>query len=499
MFLFIEISYDELGENKVSKLVGLEPKEPLRFFEELCMIPHGSGNTKAISDYCVSFAEERNLQVIQDDWNNIIIIKEATSGYENEEAVIIQGHLDMVCEKTEDSDFDFLQDSLELETDGEWIWAKNTTLGGDDGIAIAMALAVLDSKKLSHPRIEAVFTVDEEIGLLGAAAIDLSMLTGKKLINIDSEDDTQILTSCAGGIFLEGTIPVSHVTSVGVEYELTLKGLLGGHSGAEIHKGRGNSNVLMGRILFAVSEVVDIVTVNGGNAHNVIPSQTIARVVVSKGYEQAMLKKLAAVIKEIQKEYVIADGGVYLEFKAMDSEIANDVAVLDEKSKMILVNTLMNLPNGIQSMSMAIPGLVETSLNLGVLSMTAEHILLKYNIRSSVESAKYYLGNRTVAMIEMMGGTGQINGDYPGWEYLVYSPLREQVVKVYTKVFGKEPIIGAIHAGLECGLFASKIEDLDCVSIGPNLMEIHSVNERMEVSSAEKIWKLLIMVLEQKG
>ncbi len=480
----------------MNKLVGLEPKEPLKFFEELCMIPHGSGNTRAISDYCVSFAKERNLEVIQDEWNNIIIIKKATAGYENEEPVIIQGHLDMVCEKTEDSDFDFQTDSLELETDGEWIWAKNTTLGGDDGIAIAMALAVLDSKELSHPKIEAVFTVDEEIGLLGAAAIDLSMLTGKKLINIDSEDDTQILTSCAGGIFLEGTIPVCRMSSTGVEYELALKGLLGGHSGAEIHKGRGNSNVLMGRILFAVSDIIDITTVNGGNAHNVIPSQTVAHVVVSKEHEQAMLEKLAVVIEEIQKEYAISDSGMYLDIKAMDNEIKSDV--LDEKSKMVLVNALMNLPNGIQSMSMAIPDLVETSLNLGVLSVTAEHTSLKYNIRSSVESAKYYLGNRTVAMIEMMGGTGQINGDYPGWEYLADSPLREQVVKVYTKVFGKEPIIGAIHAGLECGLFASKIKNLDCVSIGPNLMEIHSVNERMEVASAEKIWKLLIGVLDQK-
>ncbi len=479
----------------MNKLNGLEPKAPLHFFEEICKIPHGSSNTKGISDYCVAFAKERNLEVIQDEWNNIIITKEATAGYEKEAGIILQGHLDMVCEKVAGSDFDFLHDSLELESDGEWIWAKGTTLGGDDGIAVAMALAVLDSDEIAHPKLEVILTVDEEIGLLGAAAIDLSTITGKKLINIDSEDDSQILTSCAGGQFLEVNVPLKYELNHGKEYRLELKGLLGGHSGAEIHKERGNANVLMGRILLAIREVADIVEIQGGNAHNVIPSQCIAVVKVDAAMEDNMKGLLEGVIKNIQSEYHISDGGVYLDVVACGSSKRD---VLDKRTKEVVVNALINLPNGIQHMSSAISGLVETSLNLGVLAMSQQNMILKYNIRSSVESAKEYLSARLVAMVEMMGGNAEIHGDYPGWEYRVDSELRDTVVKVYTKVMGKEPVIGAIHAGLECGLLCSKIEDLDCVSIGPNLEEIHSFNERMEVSSVERIWKLLLGVLEIK-
>lgn len=477
----------------MDKLIGLEPKEPLYFFEELCKIPHGSGNTKAISDYCVAFARERNLEVIQDEWNNIIITKEATPGYEMEDAMILQGHLDMVCEKTLESNFDFLKEGLHLETDGKWIWAKDTTLGGDDGIAIAMSLAVLDSKEISHPKIEAVFTVDEEIGLIGAAAIDLSSLTGKRMINIDSEDDGHILTSCAGGVILTGYLPMEYRQMGGMEYKIELKGLLGGHSGAEIHKERGNSNVLMGRILYVISEDVEVIDIYGGNAHNVIPSHTTAIVKVT---DTQVLEKLKQVIAELQDEYSLSDGGMYLNITALEER---ESMVLDTDSKMALLNALMNLPNGIQSMSSAIPELVETSLNMGKLTIEDHKVVMKYNIRSSKESAKAYLKNRTVAMFEYMGGYAKISGDYPGWDYKVDSPLREAAVKVYTKCFGKDPRIAAIHAGLECGLFGSKIEGLDCISIGPNLLEIHSFNEKMEISSVERIWKLLLGILELKN
>lgn len=477
------------------KLSGLEPKEPLRYFEEISAIPHGSRNTKAISDYCVKFANDHGLEVIQDECNNIIITKEATTGYEEEEAIILQGHLDMVCEKTEDSDFDFLNDGLELETDGEWIWAKDTTLGGDDGIAIAMSLAVLGSDNISHPKIEAVFTVDEEIGLLGASAIDLSSLTGKKLINIDSENDSQILTSCAGGIFLEGNIPLEFKVNKEVEYIIEVKGLLGGHSGAEIHKERGNSNQIMGRILFAVSDYIAISDVHGGNAHNVIPSNTSAIVKVSSDNEERMNTQLQLVITEIKDELVLSDPEIYVKIKRNG---VTDKKVISNKSQQILLNALMNIPNGVQKMSMAIPGLVETSLNMGVLLIANNKLVLKYNIRSSKESSKHYLGARIVEFIDLLGGETTVNGEYPGWEYRIESPLRESAMKVYKEIFGKEPEIAAIHAGLECGIFASKIQDLDCISIGPNMKEIHSFNERMQVESTERIWKLLLGILEEK-
>ncbi|MFI3170989.1 MAG: aminoacyl-histidine dipeptidase [Eubacteriales bacterium] len=479
----------------MSVLGQFEPKQAMMYFEELCKIPHGSRNTKQISDYCVNFANERGLSVIQDDLNNIIITKEATPGYEEVGTVILQGHLDMVCEKVEGSDFDFETDGLILETDGVWVWARDTSLGGDDGIAVAMALAILDSKDIPHPRLEAVFTVDEEIGLLGAKDMDLSSLQGKKLINIDCEDDTQVLTSCAGGTFIEGNIPVSFEEVSGIGYTIAVKGLLGGHSGAEIHKGRGNANLLMGRVLYAVRSLIEVSDVHGGNADNVIPSFTAASILVDEKNEAQMLKQLAEVEVEIKNEYVLSDPDVYV---AVTKGAVETSRVLVPSSKVILLNALMNLPNGIYAMSAAIPGLVETSTNMGIFAMKNDSLVMNYNVRSSVETAKRHLADRTIAMIEMMGGSISEAGDYPGWQYRIDSPLREMVVKVYTKTLGKEPIVGAVHAGLECGIFASKIEDLDCVSIGPNLNDIHSTNEKMEIASAERIWKLLLGILAEK-
>ena len=473
-------------------LAGYEPKEPLSFFEELCAIPHGSANTKAISDYCVKFAEDRQLACIQDADNNVIITKEATAGYEEKDTIIIQGHLDMVCEKVAGSDFDFMTDGLILEVNDGWISAQGTTLGGDDGIAIAIALAILDAKDIPHPKIEAVFTVDEETGLLGAKSIDLSSLTGHKLINIDAEDDSQIITSCAGATFLECHIPVEYVKAQGIEYIIELKGLLGGHSGAEIHKGRGSSNILMGRTLYYLKDFVEVSDVHGGNADNVIPNYTTAVVVVQKENETAMLEKLAQIEADMREEYVITDPGLCIVATAKG---VTETEVVDAKGKVALLNALMNLPNGIQAMSSSIPGLVETSTNMGVFVIKDGVMTLNYNVRSSIESAKRYLADRTIAMVEALGGTVDEHGDYPGWAYRIDSSLRDTVVKVYTKINGKEPEVGAVHAGLECGLFTKKIDDLDCVSIGPNLIDIHSVNERMEIASVERTWKLVLGVL----
>lgn len=476
-------------------LSGYEPKAPLRFFEELCAIPHGSKNTKAISEYCVQFAKKRGLDVIQDDMNNVIITKKATPGYENEVGIIIQGHLDMVCVKTVDSNIDFMQDGLVLETDGSILWAKDTSLGGDDGIAIAMALAVLDADDIKHPQIEAIFTVDEEIGLLGAQYIDLSSITGKRLINIDSEDDSQILTSCAGGTFIEGVIPVKRVAYTGVEAILELKGLQGGHSGAEIHKERGNSNALMGRVLYHLKDLIEICEVNGGTATNVIPSRTVSTILFHKSNAEVVQQNLQDIVEVLKKEYIIAEPNISLTL-TINSE--NTRAVIDEESKRFLLNALMNLPNGVQARSLAIADLVETSLNLGIFNTMEDRMVLNYSIRSSVESAKEYLVERISVMVELMSGSTEVKGDYPGWEYRLDSPLRDSMIKVYTDLFGKEPIIAAIHAGLECGLFSAKIEDLDCVSIGPNLHDIHSVNERMELASVSRIWDLLLGVLKMK-
>lgn len=481
----------------MSVLEQYEPKEPLRYFEKLCSIPHGSRNTKKISDYCMEFAKERGLEAFQDKMNNVIIIKEATEGYENTDPIIIQGHLDMVCEKTQESTVDFEKDGLELETDGKYLWAKGTTLGGDDGIAVAYALAILDSKDIVHPRIEAVFTVDEEIGLLGAQGVDLSPLKGKRLLNIDSEQEGTVLTSCAGGLTLESSIPLEREEQSGVEYEIVLTGMVGGHSGAEIDKGQGNSNVLMGRILHMVSTQmqVGVLSAEGGSKDNAIPRHTAATVLVADEDSTKLEEYLSDLSDELQKEYTPADAGMHIEFRKVGEATK---LVLTEHSAQVVYNALMNLPNGIQTMSKDIPGLVETSLNMGVMRLKEETLEMTQSIRSSKESAKKYLTQRCKAMIDLLGGTSVEQGNYPGWAYKADSKLRELFVKVYTEQYGEPPKVEAIHAGLECGLFSDKIEDLDCISIGPNIYDIHTYEERLDLESTKRTWDVILGILAEK-
>ncbi len=475
----------------------LEPKEVLKFFYEICSIPHGSNNMKPISDYCAIFAKERGLEVVQDEWFNIIITKEATNGYEDEKPVIIQGHLDMVCEKEEGFTFDFLTEGLQLESDGEHLWAKGTTLGGDDGVAVAMALAVLDSKTIKHPKIEAVFTVDEEIGLVGASHIDLSNLQGKTMINIDSSDEGIITTSCAGGSYIKGDIPVRTIEGSGIKHQLVIKGLVGGHSGCDIHRGRGNSNQLMGRVLYALNNAIDLnlIFVNGGKKDNVIPNYTTAEIIVSDKDEAILKSTVAKMNKELQLEYLSSDSELEVECVGVEGN-TNQVMTKDSLQKLLTV--LLNFPNGIQQMSGAINGLVETSLNMGVLTADKNSIHIQYGIRSSVESAKDFLVERMKFAITSIGGTCEIGASYPGWAFQKESPLRDKVVKIYTSQYGEAPEVSAIHAGLECGIFASKINGLDCVAIGPTLHDIHSPKEKLDIKSLERTWKLLIGVLEDK-
>lgn len=474
-----------------------EPKEPLRYFEKLCSIPHGSRNTKKISDYCMAFAKEHELEAYQDELNNVIIIKEATEGYENTDPIIIQGHLDMVCEKTQESTIDFEKDGLELETDGKYLWAKGTTLGGDDGIAVAYALAILDSDDIPHPRVEAVFTVDEEIGLLGAQGIDLSPLKGKRLLNIDSEQEGTVLTSCAGGLTLESSIPLEREEKSGVEYEIVLTGMVGGHSGAEIDKGQGNSNVLMGRILHTASTQMQIgvLSAEGGSKDNAIPRHTVATVLVAAEDSTKLETCLVNLSDELQKEYTPADAGMHIEFRKVGEATKQ---VLTQRSAQVVYNALMNLPNGIQTMSKDIQGLVETSLNMGVMRLKEETLEMSQSIRSSKESAKRYLTQRCKAQIDLLGGTAVEQGSYPGWAYKADSKLRDLFVKVYTEQYGEPPKVEAIHAGLECGLFSDKIEDLDCISIGPNIHDIHTYEERLDLESTKRTWDVILGILAEK-
>ncbi len=472
----------------------LQPKEVFHFFEEISRVPHGTFDTKRISDYCVAFAKERGLAYIQDETNNVIISKPGTEGYENSEPVILQGHMDMVCEKRPESTHDFKKDPLQLYVEDGYVKAKDTTLGGDDGIAVAMALAILDSKDIPHPPIEAVFTVDEEIGMGGAENIDLSVLKGKKLINIDSEAEGILTVGCAGGFGYNTEIPVSRKTSDGEKIQIHIHGLLGGHSGAEIHKQRGNAHKMMGRLLNHVASQVDVnlIGIEGGTKNNVISSDCTAQILVAK----EDVKKVTGLIvglKEIwNKEFLGKEPGLKVD---VDEESAIQVSVMDAESTKRVITYFVICPNGVQCYDRELDGLVETSLNLGIVETTENAVKLESLVRSSMESKKADMKEVLDTCAQAVGAKGSAQGGYPAWEYKVDSQLRKVMVETFVEQYGKEPVVSTIHAGLECGLFLGKKPDLDCVSIGPDLLDIHSFNEKLDIASTQRTWEYVKAIL----
>lgn len=474
-------------------LKNLEPQSVFRFFEDLCTIPHGSGNTKAISDYLAAFAKERGLEHYQDELNNVIIIAPATPGYEAAAPVIIQGHMDMVCEKAPGCTKDMAVDGLDLAVEGDTIFARGTTLGGDDGIAVAMALAVIDDKSIAHPRIEAVITVDEETGMDGAFGIDLSPLKGKALINIDSEEEGIFTVGCAGGAHVECHIPAAREGFAGTTLDIAIEGLLGGHSGAEIDKGRANANMLMGRLLYALGKKAEyrLVSVHGGLKDNAIPTASYACIVTAD--EAAVRIVCAEMQQSFLSEYAVTDKGI-----SVSVTVASPAAAaMDKAGTERAVCFLTCAPNGIEAMSADIAGLVQTSLNLGILTSDERGICASFSVRSSVASQKEMLIDRLRCLTEQLGGSVELSGDYPGWAYRQDSPLRELMAEVFTEQYGHAPTIAAIHAGLECGLFLDKKPDLDCVSIGPDIDEIHTFREKLHIASTQRTWALLVETLRR--
>ncbi len=499
----------------MSVLKEFKPAEVWKYFEKICEIPHGSSNTKMISDYCVEFAKEHNLRYIQDKSNNVIIFKDGTTGYENSQPVIIQGHLDMVCEKENDCLIDMEKEGLELIVDGDMLKAVKTTLGGDDGIAIAYALAILDSTDITHPPIEAVFTVDEEIGMLGAADIDCSELKGNIMLNLDSEDEGHLLVSCAGGATATCHVPVRYETvsdvNVNKIMKLTITGLNGGHSGVEIDKERANANRIMGRVLDAINVKYGcrIISAAGGLKDNAIPRECVAEIVISdKDFDK--IDSLVAEYNDILKnEYKNTDKDITVLFKTNnDSNIksindsdnsGNNVEVMDTDSTKKVIAALVNLPGGIQRMSTDIKGLVQTSLNMGILKTVKDNseVSMSFSVRSSIGSEKQELIDRMDCLMRVLGGSVTCVGEYPAWEYKKDSTLRNLMIDIYKEQYGEEPIVEAIHAGVECGLFAGKIKDLDCVSFGPDILDIHTTSERMSISSVERTWKYILEILKR--
>ncbi|MGN0264700.1 MAG: aminoacyl-histidine dipeptidase [Oliverpabstia sp.] len=477
-------------------LSALKPEKVFYYFEEICGIPHGSGNTKEISDYLVKFASERNLKYYQDDSNNVVIYKEASEGYEDAPVTILQGHCDMVAEKTEESAHDFEKDGLKLLIEGDDITADGTTLGGDDGIAVAYMLAVLDDDSLRHPALECVITTDEEIGLLGAKALDTSVLKGKYLINLDSEEEGYLWISCAGGLRGNSRIPVNITEAEGMVAEVVIDGLTGGHSGAEIDKIRANANKLMGRYLYELSKITafTISGLEGGTKDNAITRKASAMLVIDPDCEEEVKAFSGNFQENLRREYSGTDAGITVSVKMKGIDT---IAAVDMTSREKIIFFLMNVPYGIEKMSGEIEGLVETSNNIGILKLEEDALYASCGVRSSFGSAKLHVSDQICYLTEFLGGEYHTHGDYPAWEYKKDSRLREIMSEVYKNMFNKEPVVKAIHAGLECGLFYDSIPGLDCVSFGPNMKDIHTTEEKLSISSTARMWDYLVKVLEE--
>lgn len=470
--------------------LNINENKVFEYFSEICTIPHGSGNMKEIAAYCENFAQKHSLKYIRDNADNLIIYKNGCLGLENAEPIILQGHLDMVCQCDQNAVIDFEKDGLSIFRDGDFIKAKGTTLGGDNGIAVAYILTILSSNDIPHPPIEAIFTTDEEIGLLGANALDTSVLKSKMMINLDSETDDVLTVSCAGGQDTVLTLPLTTKEKRGTAITITIEGLLGGHSGVEIDKGRVNANILMGRILNHLSTYdFDIISINGGTKRNAIPNSCVATILV--GNAEPILRELENYSQILYLELKSRESGLSINYKTKEST----ATCLCDNSKQKLLDLLNIVPNGIIEMSNEIKGLVETSLNLGVLETSENAVSLAFALRSNKKTAMDYLENRLVSIAKIVGATSETSGFYPPWEYKENSPLREIYKKCYKEQNGTEIKVEAIHAGLECAVFSSTIKDLDCISVGPNMFDVHTSKEKLSICSTVKTFNLLLKVL----
>ncbi len=481
------------------EIAGRMPEKVFEYFKALSDIPRGSGNTKAVSDYCADFARARGLFYRQDEADNIVIVKEASDGYETAPTVMLQGHLDMVCGKEAGVRHDFERDPIRLAADGDYICAEGTTLGGDDGIAVAYALAILDSDEIAHPRLECVFTSDEEIGMLGANALDMDGLRARYLLNLDSEEEGSFLAGCAGGVRYDVELPLLWKVAGGVPVRIQLIGLTGGHSGVDIHRGRANANLLMGRLLWELSQELPdmrLLSARGGSQDNAIPRNSELHLLVKRQDLDCLKSKVKEWEDIFCSEYRVTDPELRLLLEADEKETSLPAVIPEDMERICFF--LLNTPNGVQAMSQELPELVETSLNLGILSLTeTDGFSASYLVRSSSSSRKRALCQRLELFIKFSGGFFHTSGDYPEWEFRPESPLRRLLCRVYKEQYGKEARVETIHAGVECGLFFAGIPGIDAVSMGPDILDIHTPKERLSISSVDRVWKFLIEVLKQ--
>lgn len=480
----------------MSTLGNIEPADVFKFFGDISMIPRESGNIKSISDYLVSYARNKGLYVRQDAVGNVIIKKPATAGREMDAGVIIQGHMDMVAEKKPESKHNFKTDGLELYVEDGYVKAKDTTLGGDDGIAIAYALAILDSDTISHPALEAIFTVNEETGMDGARELDMFDIDGKYMLNIDSEDEGIFTAGCAGGAKVRANISYRTILTEGNYCVVKVSGLIGGHSGIEIDKERANANVIMARVLKRMIDkcFVECISIRGGNMDNAIPRECSAELLISDDNLQDAISVVNNMNDILKKEFSVTDKDINVSI-TVEKKCSNTVMVPEDFRSIIFF--LSTAPNGVQHMNMDIKGLVETSLNLGILYTEDNCTTAVFAVRSSVESRKQCLVEKLEILAENAGGFTEVRGVYPAWEYKKNSYLRDTAVETYREMYGKEPCVDIIHAGLECGFINEKKPEIDIISLGPDLCDIHTTEEKMSIESVARVYKFILELLKK--
>ncbi|MDO5717733.1 MAG: aminoacyl-histidine dipeptidase [Tissierellia bacterium] len=472
--------------------LDIKPVEVFKWFEEISKIPRCSGDEKRISDFLVDFARERELEWIQDEELNIVIKKSGSSGYENSDAVIIQGHMDMVCEKSADSKHDFSKDPIKLIFEGDDLRADKTTLGADNGIAVAYGLAVLDSDNLKHPPIELLVTTNEETGMDGAAGVNGDNLSGKTLLNIDSEEEGVFLVSCAGGANNLISFKVDSVKNSDQGYRIKIRGLKGGHSGMEIINQRANAIKILARILYELKSNIDfrLSYIDGGSKHNAIPNYAEA-IVATKDAEK-LNEIIDYMILSLKKEYEVQDPDMEIVVEKADME-----NVFEDEVAGNIIDFLMMAPDGVQSMSEEIDNLVQTSLNVGVLTLDDGVVNITVSIRSASESSLLEIQNKLKIMADRSNADYKITNSYPAWEYEKDSKVRDLSIKIYEELTGKKAEIGSIHAGLECGILKRALPEADMISFGPNIYDVHTANENLSISSVENVWKFLVKLLEE--
>lgn len=465
------------------------------YFLAVLAIPRGSHNEQAISDYLVAFAQERGLEVVQDQSLNVLIKKPGSSGREDEDAVILQAHMDMVCEKNNGVDHDFTKDPIIPAIDGDWIYAEETTLGADNACGVSILLALLDSDDLSHPPIEALITTNEEDGMTGAAEFDVSLLSGKRFINVDSEWEYLFVVSCAGSIFTEVKLPAEYadIPPDLTAYTLSVAGLVGGHSGIDIARGHANANILMGRLLEALGDEGSLICdITGGSAKNAIPRECTATVL----FPESAYDDIASLAERMKAEFMAEfpdDTGMSVTFE----KAREQTRIMTADTVNALIACILKTPNGVISMSPDMEGLVQTSSNLGVIVTEENVITMQSFSRSSVNSELEQAAAEIRELAESYGGTAVSELSNPVWEYKADSPLRSKMAEVFVEVYGTEPSVEAIHAGLECGAFIDRMPDCDFISIGPDIESAHSPDERMRLSSYDRTCNYIVRLLER--